>query len=68
MAIPDPVVVTRGTSLLPDKIALKLFGFCCANIVVVRPAVATPSISSVATVVHKNTSVLIFVPKVELSN
>ena len=68
MAMPDPAVVTGGTSLLPDNIAVNMLGFCCAKVAVVRPAVATPSISNVAAVVHKNTSVLIFVPKVELCN
>ena len=54
--------------MLPDNIAVNMLGFCCAKIAVVRPAVATPSISNVAAVVNKNTSVLIFVPKVELCN
>ncbi len=46
--IPDPAVVTGGTSLLPDNFAVNLLKFCCANIVVMRPDVATASNNNVA--------------------
>jgi hypothetical protein len=54
--------------LLPDKFAVNLIIFCCANIVVVRPAVATTSIDNVAAAALNITTVLIFVPKVGLCN
>ena len=42
--------------------------YCCANIVVGRPAVATTIIDNVAAAAINITAVLIFVPKVELCN
>ena len=53
--------------MLPDKFAVNMV-YCCANIVVVRPAVATTSIDNVAAAALNITTVLIFVPKVEPCN
>jgi hypothetical protein len=57
--------VTGGTSLLPDSFAVNLLEFCCANIVVVRQAVAASN-SNVAPAALKITTVLIFVIKTGL--
>ncbi|HXX98673.1 MAG TPA: hypothetical protein VEL11_16350 [Candidatus Bathyarchaeia archaeon] len=64
--MPDPAIVTGGTSLLPDNFAVNLLKFCCANIVVVRPAVATASNNNVVAAVLKISKVLFFVTKVKL--
>ena len=63
--MPDPA---GGTSLLPDNFAVNLLNFCCANIVVVRPAVATASNNNMAPAVLKISRVLFFVTKVKLCN
>jgi hypothetical protein len=66
--MPDPAVVTGGTSSLPDNFAVNLLKFCCANIVVVRPAVATASNNNVAAAVLKVSRVLFFFTNVKLCN
>jgi hypothetical protein len=53
--------------LLPDKYVVNMV-YCCADIVVVRPTVATTSIDNVAAAALNTTTVLIFVPKVEPCN